>query len=152
MHARIGISFVSAAGAAANRDAEVGRHATVSSVAAATRASWNRELSRIRVGGGTPDRTTQFTTSVYHALMQPNTLNDRDGRYLGPDLRVHRMDRGQGAVYGTYSVGTSTGRRSSCSRCSGRTSPGTWRSRCSGSPSRTAASGTGGCTSAPRRT
>lgn len=103
VHARIGISYVSAAGAVANRDAEVRKHASVSSVAAATRASWNRELSRIRVGGGTADRTTQLYTSVYHALMQPNTLNDRDGRYLGPDMRVHRIDRGHAAVYGTYS-------------------------------------------------
>lgn len=103
VHARIGISYVSAAGAVANRDAEVRKHASVASVAAATRASWNRELSRIRVGGGTADRTTQLYTSVYHALMQPNTLNDRDGRYLGPDMRVHRIDRGHRAVYGTYS-------------------------------------------------
>ncbi|WP_258374763.1 GH92 family glycosyl hydrolase [Curtobacterium sp. MCPF17_001] len=103
VHAKIGISYVSAAGAVANRDAEVQRHATVASVAAGTRASWNRELSRIRVGGGTADRTTQLYTSVYHALMQPNTLNDRDGRYLGPDMRVHRIDRGHAAVYGTYS-------------------------------------------------
>ncbi|PZF15239.1 glycoside hydrolase family 92 protein [Curtobacterium sp. MCPF17_011] len=103
VHAKIGISYVSAAGAVANRDAEVRRHATVASVAAGTRASWNRELSRIRVGGGTADRTTQLYTSVYHALMQPNTLNDRDGRYLGPDMRVHRIDHGHAAVYGTYS-------------------------------------------------
>jgi predicted alpha-1,2-mannosidase len=103
VHARIGISYVSAAGAVANRDAEVRKHASVSSVAAASRASWNRELSRIRVGGGTADRTTQLYTSVYHTLMQPNTLNDRDGRYLGPDMRVHRLDRGHAAVYGTYS-------------------------------------------------
>jgi predicted alpha-1,2-mannosidase len=103
VHARIGISYVSAAGAVANRDGEVRKHATVDSVAAATRASWNTELSRIRVGGGTADRTTQLYTAVYHALMQPNTLNDRDGRYLGPDMRVHRIDRGHRAVYGTYS-------------------------------------------------
>lgn len=103
VHAKIGISYVSAAGAVANRDGEVTPRSTVASVAAGTRASWNRELSRLRVGGGTADRTTQLYTSVYHALMQPNTLNDRDGRYLGPDQRVHRMDRGHRAVYGTYS-------------------------------------------------
>ncbi|WP_260688507.1 GH92 family glycosyl hydrolase [Curtobacterium flaccumfaciens] len=103
VQAKIGISYVSAAGAVANRDGEVTKRSTVASVAAGTRASWNRELSRLRVGGGTADRTTQLYTSVYHALMQPNTLNDRDGRYLGPDLRVHRMDRGHRAVYGTYS-------------------------------------------------
>ncbi|MBT2501836.1 GH92 family glycosyl hydrolase [Curtobacterium sp. ISL-83] len=103
VHARIGISYVSAAGAVANRDGELTKRSSVTSVAAATRASWNRELSRIRVGGGTTDRTTQLYTAVYHALMQPNTLNDLDGRYLGSDMRVHHIDRGHAAVYGTYS-------------------------------------------------
>ncbi|WP_412743585.1 GH92 family glycosyl hydrolase [Krasilnikovia sp. MM14-A1004] len=100
---RIGISYVSLAGAAANRDAEVPAAATVESVAAATRAAWNTELGRIRVGGGTPARTTAFYTAVYHALMQPQTLNDLDGRYLGADMQVHALHAGQRAAYGTFS-------------------------------------------------
>jgi predicted alpha-1,2-mannosidase len=100
---RIGISYVSVAGAAANRDTEVPAGATVDTVAAASRAAWNTELERIRVGGGTDARYTAFYTSVYHALMQPQTMNDVDGRYLGADMQVHAMVRGQKAVYGTFS-------------------------------------------------
>ena len=100
---RVGISYVSLAGAAANRDAEVPATATVDSVAAATRAAWNTELARIRVGGGTEARTTAFYTAVYHALMQPQTMNDLDGRYLGADQRIHRIRAGQRAAYGTFS-------------------------------------------------
>jgi len=103
VHMRIGISYVSLAGAAANRDAEVPADATVASVAAATRAAWNTELERIKVGGGTDARYTAFYTSVYHALMQPQTMNDLDGRYLGADLQVHSLVAGQQAVYGTFS-------------------------------------------------
>jgi predicted alpha-1,2-mannosidase len=103
VHMRIGISYVSLAGAAANRDAEVPAGATVASVAGATRAAWNTELERIRVGGGTDARYTAFYTSVYHALMQPQTLNDIDGRYLGADMQVHNLVAGQRAAYGTFS-------------------------------------------------
>lgn len=100
---RIGISYVSVAGAAANRDAEVPAGATPASVGQATRDAWNTELKRIRVGGGTEARTTAFYTAVYHALMQPQTMNDLDGQYLGADLRVHRLRPGQQAAYGTFS-------------------------------------------------
>lgn len=103
VHMRIGMSYVSLAGAVANRDAEIPRKASVGSVAKAGASAWNRELSRVRVAGGTPERTTQFYTAVYHSLMQPQTTNDRDGRYLGPDLKVHRKDAKQKAVYGTFS-------------------------------------------------
>ena len=100
---RIGISYVSAAGAAANRDAEVPASATPDTVGQATRAAWNTELQRIQVSGGTAARTSAFYTAVYHALMQPQTMNDRDGRYLGADLQVHAMHPGQKGVYGTFS-------------------------------------------------
>ena len=76
---RIGISYVSLAGAAANRDAEVPATATVDSVAAATRAAWNTELERIRVGGGTDEAgphvelggTTRGMTVVDRRLHAP---------------------------------------------------------------------------------
>ncbi|MCY1139575.1 GH92 family glycosyl hydrolase [Actinoplanes sp. Pm04-4] len=100
---RLGISYVSAEGAAANREAEIPAGATPSTVGDATRAAWNTELKRIRVGGGTEARTTAFYTAVYHALMQPQTMNDVDGQYLGADMKVHRMRPGQKAVYGTFS-------------------------------------------------
>ncbi|MET0495970.1 MAG: glycoside hydrolase domain-containing protein, partial [Actinoplanes sp.] len=100
---RVGISYVSLAGAAANRDAEIPAGASVAEVAAATRDAWSTELKRIGVGGGTEDRTRAFYTAVYHSLMQPQTMNDVDGRYLGADLRIYSKRPGQGAVYGTFS-------------------------------------------------
>ncbi|MFN8082523.1 MAG: GH92 family glycosyl hydrolase [Kineosporiaceae bacterium] len=100
---RIGISYVSLAGAAANRDAELPKAATVTSVARATRAAWNTELKRIQVSGGTPAHTQAFYTALYHALLQPQRMDDVSGRYLGADLRVHSRARTQKGVYGTFS-------------------------------------------------
>ncbi|GIE89965.1 GH92 family glycosyl hydrolase [Actinoplanes regularis] len=100
---RVGISYVSEAGAAANRDAEVPGTATVDSVAAATRDAWNTELGRVQVAGGTDARTQAFYTAIYHSLMQPQTISDLDGRYLGADLQIHAVRAGQGNAYGTFS-------------------------------------------------
>jgi predicted alpha-1,2-mannosidase len=100
---RVGISYTGLGAAAANRDGEIPAEATPSSIAAQARDAWNTELKRIGVGGGTPARTTAFYTAVYHSLMQPQTLSDLDGRYLGADLLVHTIRAGQKAAYGTFS-------------------------------------------------
>ncbi|SEO57865.1 alpha-1,2-mannosidase, putative [Amycolatopsis saalfeldensis] len=149
---RLAISYVSLEGAERNLRAEQSPTSTVDSVAAATRRSWNDELGRVSIGGGTPDQRKVFYTALYHGLQQPNLVNDVDGQYLGMDQVPHRLAPGQRAQYGNFSAGTSTARRSSCSRCWSRASPGTSRSRCSTTPSRTTASGTAGCTSTAPRT
>ncbi|WP_432840919.1 GH92 family glycosyl hydrolase [Dactylosporangium sp. CA-092794] len=100
---RIGISYVSLAGAELNRDTELRRTATVATVAAEGYRQWNDELRGVKVGGGTEAQRTTFYTALYHSLLQPNIVNDVDGQYLGSDLRVHRLARGQGAQYGTFS-------------------------------------------------
>jgi predicted alpha-1,2-mannosidase len=100
---RIGISYVSLAGAAANRDAELPVPATTASTAAATRDAWNTELQRVLVGGGTEARRSAFYTAIYHSLLQPQTVSDVDGRYVGPDMAVHLVVPGQQAQYGTFS-------------------------------------------------
>jgi predicted alpha-1,2-mannosidase len=56
------------------------------------REAWRAELSTVEVEGGTVDDRVVFYTSLYHALLQPLTGNDVDGRYLGFDNRVHHAD------------------------------------------------------------
>ncbi|WP_370943653.1 GH92 family glycosyl hydrolase [Amycolatopsis sp. cg5] len=51
---------------------------------------WRRELSSVDITGGANDDRTVFYTSLYHALLQPLTGNDVDGRYRGFDNKVHR--------------------------------------------------------------
>ena len=101
---RIGISYVSLAGAAANRDAEIPPRATRrDSVAAGHRAAWNTELQRSG-SAAAPRPDDRLLHRPLPRLMQPQTMNDVDGRYLGADLQVHAMEpRPAGAVYGTFS-------------------------------------------------
>ncbi|MEU9399306.1 GH92 family glycosyl hydrolase [Streptomyces sp. NPDC048242] len=103
VHMRIGISYVSLAGAEANLRHEIAPHASVADVAAAGARAWDRELSTVRIQGGTTARRTAFYTALYHSLMQPNLISDSDGRYPGMDQAVHRLARGQRAQYGNFS-------------------------------------------------
>ena len=53
------------------------------------RALWQQSLSKIRIDGGSRDDRAVFYTALYHALLQPTTGNDADGRYRGYDNQVH---------------------------------------------------------------
>ncbi|MDH5825015.1 GH92 family glycosyl hydrolase [Luteimonas sp. RD2P54] len=57
----------------------------------ATRA-WNEELRSVRIPGAGADDATVFYTALYHALLQPMTGSDADGRYRGYDNRIHRAE------------------------------------------------------------
>ncbi|MDT9001946.1 GH92 family glycosyl hydrolase [Paucibacter sp. APW11] len=52
-------------------------------------ANWQRELGSVRITGGSNDDRTVFYTALYHALLQPLTGNDADGRYRGYDDAIH---------------------------------------------------------------
>jgi predicted alpha-1,2-mannosidase len=100
---RIGISYVSLAGAEQNLRTEVRPQSTVDRLAAEGYRDWRRELENVRITGGTDTQRTTFYTALYHAMLQPNIFNDVDGRYLGSDLKIHRLAPGQRAQYGTFS-------------------------------------------------
>lgn len=53
---------------------------------------WRRELATTRVEGGSSDDRTVFYSALYHALLQPLTGSDADGRYRGYDDAIHRAD------------------------------------------------------------
>ena len=54
--------------------------------------AWREELSTVRVQGGSRDDQVVFYTAFYHALLQPLTGSDADGRYRGYDDRIHVAD------------------------------------------------------------
>ena len=54
--------------------------------------AWRKELASVRVQGGNQDDRTVFYTALYHALLQPLTGSDADGRYRGYDEQIHRAD------------------------------------------------------------
>jgi predicted alpha-1,2-mannosidase len=87
---KVGISFVSAAGATANlRDENPGWNLQETSRAAT--AEWNGLLGRIAVSGGSRTDARVFYTALYHSLLFPSVFSDDDGRYMGFDHKVHSL-------------------------------------------------------------
>lgn len=99
--AKIGISYVGVDGAETNLRAEAD-HKDFDAIKRATHDSWNRELSRIEVHGGTPAQRRVFYTGLYHSLLMPSLFSDADGRYLGFDQKVHTVPSGHD-VYTNFS-------------------------------------------------
>jgi predicted alpha-1,2-mannosidase len=86
---KIGISAVSAEGAKKNLDTEI-RDWNFNALYQEAKRSWNRELSRIEVKGGSRDQQTSFYTALYHCFLAPNVFQDVDKNYRGTDLKIHQ--------------------------------------------------------------
>jgi predicted alpha-1,2-mannosidase len=88
---KVGISAVSVEGARKNLDAESSGW-DFDTVRRAADATWEKELGRIRIDGGTHDQRVTFYTALYHAMLTPNVFQDADGQYLGMDRKIHTGD------------------------------------------------------------
>lgn len=89
--AKVSLSSVDRAGARNNMLIEI-PHWNFNQSRIAAEQLWNKELRKIEVNGGTIDQQTIFYTALYHTFIQPNILNDVDGRYLGRDFKIHQTD------------------------------------------------------------
>lgn len=93
---QMGVSFVSISNARENLDAEQGGVFDFGKVRLEARAKWARDLSRIRVSGGSEDQKTVFYTALYHTLIHPNVLDDVNGEYpLMEDSGTGRVEEGR---------------------------------------------------------
>jgi predicted alpha-1,2-mannosidase len=99
--ARVGLSYVSVANAAANAKAEQGAKG-FDAVTAAARSAWNSRLGEIAVTGGTAAQHTILYTAMYHSLLQPNVFSDSNGQYIGFDGQIHKASSGH-AQYANFS-------------------------------------------------
>lgn len=89
------ISHVDAEGARRNLDADGkrdGRLLPFDAMRAQAQAAWRRELASVRIEGASDADRAVFYTALYHALLQPMTGSDADGRYRGYDDFIHRAD------------------------------------------------------------
>lgn len=77
---RMGVSFVSIANARENLDKEQ-TDLTFDEIRAQAHDTWNSDLGRIRVKGGTDEQKSVFYTALYHALIHPNVISDVNGQY-----------------------------------------------------------------------
>jgi predicted alpha-1,2-mannosidase len=89
IRAKVGISGVSEEGAKLNLDSEI-KDWNFEKLRANAKISWNKELSKIDIKGGTKDQQTVFYTALYHTFLVPNIYQDVDGQYRGSDLKIHR--------------------------------------------------------------
>lgn len=90
--ARVGISFVDAAGALANLNAEIPANTAFDALHEESVQAWREELGSTRVRGGTAAEQTMFHTALYHAYAMPTLFSDVDGRYRGLDGEVHEAN------------------------------------------------------------
>ncbi|MCK5338133.1 MAG: GH92 family glycosyl hydrolase, partial [Bacteroidales bacterium] len=88
---KVGISAVDAAGAKNNLETEIPAW-DFDGIRQKAYDSWNEELGRIEVEGGTDAQKVTFYTAMYHSFLAPYLYSDADGRYRGHDLQVHRAD------------------------------------------------------------
>ena len=96
---KVALSTTGVEGAKANMAAEVPGW-DFEGIRTAAKADWNSYLSRIEVEG-TDEEKTNFYTSFYHALIQPNEISDVDGRYRNAADSV--VNATGGKFYSTFS-------------------------------------------------
>ena len=97
---KVALSTTSVAGAKKNLEAEIPAW-DFDGVRDAAHNEWNSYLSRIEIEG-TDDEKTNFYTSFYHALIQPNEISDVDGMYRNAADSV--VKAGTGTFYSTFSL------------------------------------------------
>ncbi|MBQ1091926.1 GH92 family glycosyl hydrolase [Streptomyces sp. B93] len=92
--AKVGLSYVSTAGAAKNAAHETGGR-DFDDVRRAAKRTWQDALRTVRTEGGTRAERTKFYTALYHALLHPNVFEDVNGEYQGYDGKVHKVAKGR---------------------------------------------------------
>lgn len=77
---RLAVSFVSTENAWQNMEAETAK-LSFTQLRERASSSWEKELSRITVEGGTEEQLKVFYTALYHTMIQPSILQDINGQY-----------------------------------------------------------------------
>jgi predicted alpha-1,2-mannosidase len=96
---KVGISFVSQAGAQANLAGEQSGF-NFAGVRAAAQADWNTALNRVQATGGSASDLQKFYTALYRVLINPNIASDVNGQYRGFDNVIRTASH---TVYQNYS-------------------------------------------------
>ncbi|HVT35772.1 MAG TPA: GH92 family glycosyl hydrolase, partial [Nevskiaceae bacterium] len=99
---KIGLSYVDEAGALRNLDAEIPGW-DFDAVHAQAVSTWDHQLAKLAVTGGSAQQLQSFYTALARALEFPNLFSDVDGRYAGAeDTSVIHSDTR--AHYSEYSL------------------------------------------------
>ena len=99
--AKTAISAVSSEGAKNNLTTEI-KDWDFDTIKNAAKASWNTELSKIKVETTNPADKRIFYTALYHTMIAPSLFNDVNGDYRGADKQIHQNPGYQ--TYTTFSL------------------------------------------------
>ena len=88
IYMKVGLSYVSVEGARNNLKTEMPDW-DFDRIRNEARNSWNKELKKLQVSGGTEDQKQIFYTALYHSLLAQVISNDVDGKYFGMDGKIH---------------------------------------------------------------
>ncbi|MCG9880279.1 MAG: GH92 family glycosyl hydrolase [Bacteroidia bacterium] len=86
---KVGISLVDEEGAKRNLLTEI-PHWDFNKTKQEAEDLWQKELSKIKVKGGTKTEREIFYTALYHCFIHPSTASDIDGRYRGRDHKIYQ--------------------------------------------------------------
>ncbi|MDR1091486.1 MAG: GH92 family glycosyl hydrolase [Prevotella sp.] len=98
---QVGVSFVSIENARLNLLTET-KDKNFDIIHSEARETWNNDLSRILVEGGTDQQKTVFYTALYHTLIHPNVLNDVNGEY--PAMEGNKTIKTETTRYTVFSL------------------------------------------------
>ena len=98
---QMSVSFVSIENARLNLETEQ-NDLCFDTIKAQAQKSWNDDLSRITVEGGTDEQKSVFYTALYHTLIHPNILNDVNGEY--PAMETGETLTTKGTRYTVFSL------------------------------------------------
>lgn len=87
-----GISFTNLEGAKANLEAEI-KDWDFDEVRNKATALWNNALGKIKIEGGTQEAKKVFYTALYHTLIDPRSMQDVNGNYIGANHKIHQNNR-----------------------------------------------------------
>lgn len=79
---KIGLSYVSVKNAWMNLNKEIPGW-DFKGTRKAAHDTWNQELEKIAIKGGTKEEQGVFYTALYHTLLAPNVFSDVNGQYIG---------------------------------------------------------------------
>lgn len=97
---KVALSYINVEGARKNLSEEI-KGWDFDRVRNDAEAIWNKELSKIEIGGATDQQKETFYTAIYHSLLAQYISQDVDGNYFGMDGKVHKAEGYD--FYGSFS-------------------------------------------------
>ncbi|MEO6721609.1 MAG: GH92 family glycosyl hydrolase, partial [Ferruginibacter sp.] len=85
---KAGISFTNIEGAKTNLTTEI-KDWNFDAVHNNAVRLWNNALNKIKVTGGTNEEKKVFYTALYHTMIDPRSMQDVNGNYIGADKKIH---------------------------------------------------------------